>query len=73
MLILKPIKMKNKLYFVAIFACSCQIGALAVMFTADNGETILDSIIVFLVCGFIAGGALILEKILSIQKEKNSL
>jgi uncharacterized membrane protein len=56
--------MKNRLYFVAVFGIVCQIASLAALLTADNGETIQSSLIVFLTSGFIAGGALILEKLL---------
>jgi len=64
--------MKNKLYSIAVFGIVCQISSLAALLTADNGETIQTSLIVFLISGFIAGGALILEKLLRGKEKPNN-
>ena len=64
--------MKNKLHSIAVFGIVCQIASLAALLTADNGETIQTSLIVFLISGFIAGGALILEKVLRKDEKPNN-
>lgn len=53
--------MKNKLFLLALIGLFGQIVSLIFLFTSESQDAIINSLWLFLVSGFLSGGALVFE------------